>query len=77
MTAIHQRATVRPDGSVEVRNPALVAGAEVEVIVLVPGTNQSSGEPYAFLSALENAQIDGPADWSDRFEDYLHGGRPL
>ena len=34
MTAIREITKVKPDGAVEVRNPALQPGEEVEVIVL-------------------------------------------
>ena len=77
MTTIRQRTTVKANGTLEVRNPALIAGAEVDVIVLVPGASSAAGEPYEFLSVLENAGLEGPRDWSEKFEDYLHGTKPL
>jgi hypothetical protein len=77
MTTIRQTAKVKADGTIELRNPALIAGAEVEVIVLVPAARDSTPEPYAFLKTLEDARLEGPVDWSEKLEDYLHGHRPL
>jgi hypothetical protein len=77
MTAIRQRARVKADGSIEVRSPALIEGAEVDVIVIVPGSSTSKGEPYAFLTTLEGAALEGPPDWSENFEDYIHGSKAL
>ena len=30
-------------------------------------------EPYAFLRALSEANLDGPPDWSENINDYLTG----
>lgn len=76
MTAIREVTKVKPDGTVEVRNPALPAGEEVEVIILVPARKgEGHGDPYDFLKVLENANLDGPPDWSEHLDDYLYHGK--
>ena len=76
MTAIREITKVKPDGVVEVRNQSLTPGAEVEVIVLVPSPSKSAeGDPYAFLKVLEEANLDGPRDWSAHLDDYLYHGK--
>ena len=77
MTAIREITTVKPGGNIELHLPALTAGDEVEVIVLVPQKRPNGeGEPYSFLQVLEDAKLDGPPDWSENIEDYLHQGKP-
>jgi len=78
MTAIREITKVKPDGTVELRLPVLMAGEEVEVIVLVPQKrHRHQEEPYAFLKVLEDANLDGPPDWSENLEEYLHHGKRL
>jgi hypothetical protein len=33
------------------------------------------GQPFSFLDTAESLELEGPADWSERFEDYLYGNR--
>lgn len=77
MTAIRELTRVKPDGSIELRNAALPAGEDVEVIVLMPSKKNGEGESYAFLKILEDARLEGPPDWSEKVEEYLRGGRSL
>ena len=76
MNSIREITKVRPDGVVEVRNPALSPGDEVEVIVFLPATKKTAqGDPYSFLKVLEEANLDGPPDWSAHLDDYLYRGK--
>jgi len=76
MTAIREITTVKADGTVEVRNPALPAGEQVEVIVLLLAKKaDGQAEPYEFLKVLEQANLDGPPDWSENLEEYLYHGK--
>ena len=76
MTAIREITKVKPGGTVEVSNPALQAGEEVEVIVLLPTPKKAAeGDPYAYLKILEEANLDGPPDWSAHLDDYLYHGK--
>jgi hypothetical protein len=33
-----------------------------------------SGKPYEWIDIALKANLQGPPDWSERFEDYLDGG---
>jgi len=78
MTAIREITRVKQNGTLEVRHPALTEGQPVEVIVLVPQKHQTrQEEPYAFLEVLEDANLDGPPDWSENLEEYLYHGKRL
>ena len=33
------------------------------------------GEPYSSLRVAASLRLEGPRDWSTRFEDYLHEAR--
>jgi len=78
MTALREIAKVKPDGTVEIRNSALPVGEEVEVIVLLPSEKKVvQGEPYSFLNVLSEANLEGPADWSEHLDDYLYHGKNL
>lgn len=78
ITAIRETTKVKPDGTIELRLAVLAGGEEVEVIVLVPQKRENrQEEPYAFLKVLEDANLDGPPDWSENLEEYLHHGKRL
>jgi hypothetical protein len=32
-------------------------------------------QPYRFLKVLEEANLDGPSDWSSKLDDYLYHGK--
>ncbi len=76
MTAIREITKVKAGGTVEIRNAALPAGEEVEVIVLLqPRKTKMDGDPYAFLKVLQEANLEGPSDWSEHLDDYLYHGK--
>jgi len=76
MTMIRQTTKVKRDGTVEVQNPALTPGDEVEVIVLLPNKEKvPAAEPYGFLKILEEARLTGAPDWSSKLDDYLYHGK--
>jgi len=48
------------------------------VIVLLPSKEQSGqAESYDFLKVLEQANLEGPPDWSENLEEYLRHGKRL
>lgn len=49
----------------------------IRVTVHIETPEQQEGEPYAFLSALREAKLTGPPDWSEHHEEYLYGQRRL
>jgi hypothetical protein len=34
---------------------------------------EQDAEPYSFLRTAQALELDGPADWSERVDDYLYG----
>ena len=61
---IHAHATVQPDGTIEIRNPALPEGASAEVIVMVE-TSAAALPPLAsYVGAARG--VYGAADEIDR-----------
>jgi hypothetical protein len=75
MTAIRQTTTVKPNGVIELQSPELPPGQTVEVIVLVGQPARGKREGVSFLKVASELKLDGPPDWSDRFEEYLEQSR--
>ena len=72
MTAIRQTAVVRAARAVEIRSPDLRPGETVEVIVLSAPGKQAAGDPYEWLKIAQEMKLEGPADLSERLDDYLY-----
>ncbi len=70
VAAIRQTVTIQSGGTVEVRSPALRAGAKAEVIVLIEGAeNRPANSPLEALNALQaSLQLTAPAaaEWTQR-----------
>jgi hypothetical protein len=45
----------------------------VESIALPAELPKQEADPYAWLKIASEMNLDGPPDWSRRFEDYLNG----
>jgi hypothetical protein len=45
------------------------------VRVTIEPCRQPSGEKYSFLDVAMNANLQGPADWSQKLDEYLYGGK--
>ena len=75
MTAIRQTTTVKPNGGIELQSLDLPPGKTVEVIVLVPPSAGEKREGVSFLKVASELKLDGPSDWSERFEEYLEQSR--
>jgi hypothetical protein len=41
----------------------------------VASSPAKTGEPYSALRVAMSLKLDGPRDWSRRFEEYLHEAR--
>ncbi|MEK7249740.1 MAG: hypothetical protein AAB209_04880 [Bacteroidota bacterium] len=48
----------------------LKPNTEVNVILEVP--DSPDGKEYAFFETALSMDLQGPSDWSTRFEEYLH-----
>ncbi|HWD20209.1 MAG TPA: hypothetical protein VHB20_13125 [Verrucomicrobiae bacterium] len=46
----------------------------VETVSLEAMKSPPDADPYEWLTVASNLNLDGPADWSEKFEEYLHGG---
>ena len=44
------------------------------VQLIVTETPPIEGKPTSFLRVARSLRLSGPADWSDRLDDYLYGG---
>jgi hypothetical protein len=75
MTAIRQKTTVKPNGVIEVQSPELAPGERVEVIILVDKPERRKDSSVSVLEVAGRLNLDGPSDWSERFEDYLQRSR--
>lgn len=74
MTAIRQTAVVGPEGTVNVKSSELKPGETVEVIVLAEAQvpKKADGDPYAWMKIAQELKLQGPADLSERLDDYLY-----
>lgn len=43
------------------------------VRVLVEDDSVPADRPYSFIEAALSMDLEGPADWSERLDDYLYG----
>lgn len=46
----------------------------VETLATPAQPTQNNAEPHAWLRIAMAMNLDGPSDWSEKFEDYLDGG---
>lgn len=51
---------------------ALAPNTRVLVTILEPDVQV--GTEYSFLKMARSLNLEGPPDWSERFEEYLYGG---
>ena len=45
----------------------------VESLNLPAKTTTTDADPYEWLKIAASMNLDGPPDWSEKFEDYLNG----
>ena len=57
---------IRPDEPVEL-------APNTRIRVTIESEEPQVGEPYSFLKAARAANLEGPADWSERVDHYLYG----
>ncbi len=44
-----------------------------DVFLTISNIEPEPQEPYAFLHTALSLHLQGPTDWSERYEDYLYG----
>ena len=67
LEATFDGAVFRPDGPVE-----LQPDTRVEITVTVKSPPEQKAK--SFLQVARLLQLTGPADWSERVDEYLYGG---
>jgi hypothetical protein len=72
ITAIFDGKVFRPEGPVDLK-----PDSEVELFVTTPDEKPTGkkSKPYSLLRTVAAMNLEGPADWSEHFEDYLNGTR--
>jgi hypothetical protein len=58
------------DGKVFQPDEAFVLEPNTRVRLTIETIEPKLGEPYSFLDLLASLNMEGPADWSERFEEY-------
>lgn len=66
LEATYDGEVLRPDEPLE-----LEPNTRVQITVEMPEDRAGNGK--SFLETARSLNLDGPADWSERFEDYLYG----
>ena len=77
MESIAVRAHIERDGVLTVKLPPDMADADVDAIVVVQRVSSEycgeKAEPYSSLRLVRSLNLPGPADSSDRLEEFLYG----
>lgn len=66
MTAIFDGEVLRPDEPVDLE-------PNTKVRITIQTSEAEPAKTLSFLDTAASLNLEGPADWSERFEDYLHG----
>ena len=72
LEAVFDGEVLRPDEPLEI-DP----NTRVRITLEVEGEEEEEkpkGEPYSSLLLAASLKLQGPSDFSERIEDYLHGG---
>lgn len=71
--------TIRATFDGEVFRPdeplSLPANTTVTITFEADASGPRLGEPYSALRYLESLNLEGPADWSQNFDEYLYHGK--
>lgn len=63
------------DGKVFRPREPLALPPNTDVMLLVETPRQKTGEPGSFFRFARSLNLDGPPDWSERFDEYLEETR--
>ncbi len=63
------------DGEVVRFEEPVELAPNTRVRVTVDEPSGAADRPYSFLEAALEMDLQGPADWSERIDDYLYGDR--
>ena len=67
--AIYDGKVLHPEEPVELE-------PDTRVRITIEPTEISKKKVYSFLRTAQSLKLEGPVDWSARFEDYLYGNGP-
>lgn len=62
------------DGEVFRPTEAVELQPNTRVQLVVTTKSPAEDKPKSFLRVARSLRLSGPADWSDRLDDYLYGG---
>lgn len=62
----------RFDGKVFHPSEPLDLPPDTEVVITVEETDNSDEDAYRFFRVARSLKLEGPADWSRRFDEYLY-----
>lgn len=60
------------DGKVLHPDEPLELAPDTRVRITIETTEQTEREPVSFLKTARELNLEGPPDWSERFEEYLY-----
>ena len=66
MTAMFDGEVLRPDEPVDLE-------PNTRVRITIDPSEQPEEKTMSFLDTAASLNLEGPSDWSERFEDYLYG----
>jgi hypothetical protein len=66
MTAMFDGEVLRPDEPVDLE-------PNTRVRITIDSSEQPEAKTMSFLDTAASLNLEGPSDWSERFEDYLYG----
>jgi hypothetical protein len=72
LKAIFDGKVFRPEEPVN-----LEPDSEVQLLVTTQDEKKGGKNGKSLLRAVAAMNLEGPADWSEHFEDYLDGTRPI
>jgi hypothetical protein len=64
------------DGEVLRPDKPLELAANTRVRITIEAAKPPDSQPKSFLETAQSLNLDGPADWSERLDDYLYGPQP-
>lgn len=71
LEAIFDGAVLRPEEPL-----ALAANTRVRITLeTLPPATATDTPPRSFLQTARALRLDGPPDWSEKLDDYLHGDK--
>ncbi len=65
LNAVFDGKAFRPEGPVNLK-----PNTRVRIVIETPEAHAQ--QPVSFLDTARSLQLEGPADWSERFEEYLY-----